>query len=512
MALTHNEGDISLTKKVLIVGGVAGGASAAARLRRLDESADIIVFERGPYVSFANCGLPYHVGNVNKEKDDLLLLTPELFNERFNFDVRVFSEVIGIDREKKEVSVLNLKTGQTYRESYTHLILSPGAEPFIPPIKGIQTIPYFKVRDIPDTEKIVQYIKEKNVKSAAIIGAGYIGIEMAENLAERRMKVDVIEMMPQVLGQFDFEMAQIIHQELGLHGVSLHLQEQVTEVMKGTDPNTITVKTNKGTAINTELVIVAVGIRPESKLAKDAGLAVNPQGYIIVNEQMQTSDPNIYAVGDVIEVVHKVAGNKASVPLAGPANRQGRTAAEAVAGKHTEFSGVLGTSVIKVFGVVAAATGLNERLIKNMGIPYEKVYAHPNNHAGYFPGAATISMKLLFEVPSGKILGAQAIGAQGAEKRVDVIATAMHFGGTVFDLQHLELAYAPPFSSAKDPVNMLGFIASNVLNNDMKIVHWHDIDNLIHWFDESFVQISISNTCLVHAFLASNRYRETNFL
>ncbi len=467
-----------MNKKIVIVGGVAGGASAAARLRRLDEATEIIVFERGPHVSFANCGLPYHVGSVIKEKDDLLLMTPELFNQRFNFDVRVYSEVIGIDREKKEITVLNLKTGQTYRESYSELIISTGAEPFIPPIKGIQSVPYFKVRDIPDIEKIIHFIKENNVKSAAIIGAGYIGIEMAENLAERNMKVDIIEMMPQVLGQFDYEMAQIIHQELGLHGVSLHLNEQVTELSKDSATNAILIKTDKSGSITSQLVIVAVGIRPESKLARDAGLETNRQGYIVVNERMQTSDPNIYAVGDVIEVVQKLTGARTSVPLAGPANRQGRTAAEAIAGRETKFTGVLGTSVIKVFGVVAASTGLNERQIKNSGIKYEKVYAHPNNHAGYYPGAATISMKLLFEVPSGKILGAQAIGATGAEKRIDVIATAMYFGATVFDLQHLELAYAPPFSSAKDPVNMLGFIASNVLKADMKIVHWHDIEAL----------------------------------
>ncbi len=467
-----------MNKKVVIVGGVAGGASAAARLRRLDESAEIVVFERGPYVSFANCGLPYHIGNVIKEKEDLLLMTPELFNQRFNFDVRVYSEVIGIDRSKKEVTVLNLKTGQTYRESYTHLILSPGAEPFIPPIKGLQSAPYFKVRDIPDIEKIIQYIKDNDVKSATIIGGGYIGIEMAENFAERKMKVDVIEMMPQVLGQFDYEMAQIIHQEIGLHGVSLHLNERVVEISKDAASKELIIKTDKGSSINSQLLIVAVGIKPESKLAKEAGLEVNQQGYIVVDEKMQTSDPNIYAVGDVIEVVQKVTGAKSMVPLAGPANRQGRTAAEAVVGKETKFQGVFGTAVIKVFGVVAASTGLNERQIKNSGIKYEKVYAHPNNHAGYYPGAATISMKLIFEVPSGKILGAQAIGASGAEKRIDVIATAMHFGGTVFDLQHLELAYAPPFSSAKDPVNMLGFIASNVIKGDMKIVHWHDMDSL----------------------------------
>ncbi|UYP45374.1 Coenzyme A disulfide reductase [Candidatus Lokiarchaeum ossiferum] len=463
-------------KNVVIVGGVAGGASTAARLRRLSEDVNIIMLERGPYVSFANCGLPYYVGNVIKERDALELMTPELFNERFNFDVRVKHEVISINREEKTVTVKKLENDDEYVLSYDVLVLSPGAKPIVPPIPGLNEVPHFVIRDIPDVEKITKFIEYNKVNHSTVIGGGYIGIEIAENLRERGFDVEIVEMAPQILMPFDFEMAQIAHQEMGFNGVKLHLNERAVGFTKPGEKTIV--KLESGDSIETDLLIMAVGVMPDTSLARNAGLDLSARGHIVVDHTMHTSDPNIFAVGDAIQVHNMVLDEPWAVPLAGIANRQGRVAADNIAGVETHCEGVLGTSVLKIFGMIAAATGMNERTLKTKSISYEKIYAHPNNHAGYYPGASSISLKLLFEIPTGRILGVQAIGGSGTEKRIDVIATAMKFGGTVFDLERLELSYAPPFGSAKDPVNMLGFIGSNILRRTMKIWHWHDVDQI----------------------------------
>jgi NADPH-dependent 2,4-dienoyl-CoA reductase/sulfur reductase-like enzyme/rhodanese-related sulfurtransferase/TusA-related sulfurtransferase len=466
-------------KRVVIVGGVAGGASTAARLRRLNEHVEIIMLERGPYVSFANCGLPYYVGKVIKDREALILMDPDKFYDRFNFDVRVRNEAIKINRDIKEIIVKDLEKNEEYSLKYDVLVLSPGAEPLRPPIPGLDTVPYFTVRNIPDVDRIAKFIEIEKVKSAVVIGGGYIGIEMAENLKELDIEVNLIEMLDQVLIPFDKEMAQIVHQELGWNEIKLHLNARASGFSKPGKKTVIDLqKGDKIEKLETDLIILAVGVKPESKLAKDADLELTERGYIVVNPHMQTSDPDIYAVGDVIQVHNIISDEYTNLALAGIGNRQGRVTADNISGTESACEGVLGTAVLKIFGMTAAITGLNERQLKQMDINYEKIYAHPNNHAGYYPGAASLSMKLLFEKPSGKILGVQVIGGDGADKRVDVIATAMKFKGTVFDLERLELAYAPPYGSAKDPVNMLGFIASNVLRGTMEIWHWHDLEKI----------------------------------
>jgi len=464
----------SVEMHVIVVGGVAGGASAAARLRRLMEHATITVFERGPYVSFANCGLPYFVGNVIKRRSALELMTPDLFKRRFNIDVKVNHEVLSINPADRELNVRDLTNNQKFTVKYDKLILSPGAEPFIPSIKGLELVPYFKLRDIPDMEKIINYINENQPKHATVVGGGYIGIELAENLHALGKAVSIVEMMPKILPIFDLEMAQILHQELALNEVRLFVNEKVVEIIPSADGRFLLL-TEKGQSIETELIIMSVGIRPESKLAQDAGLQVSMKNYIQVNEQMQTSDSNIYAVGDAVEVQNMILNEPWGLALAGPANREGRVVADVIAGLSSKFEGVIGTSVIKVFGLTASMVGMNEKVLKEKNIPYEKVYLHPNNHAGYYPDAVAMSIKLLFETPTGRILGAQIIGGPGTEKRIDVLATVMKFNGTVFDLERLELAYAPPYGSAKDPINMAGFLATNILQNLTKVWHWHDL-------------------------------------
>ncbi|MHA1303067.1 MAG: FAD-dependent oxidoreductase [Candidatus Heimdallarchaeaceae archaeon] len=467
-----------MSKKVVIIGGVAGGASTAARYRRLDEFAEITILERGPYVSFANCGLPYYVGKVITEHESLVLMTPQSFKDKFNIDVRILNEAIAIDRENKKVKVKDHKEGKEYELEYDYLVLSPGAEPIKPPFEGLDKVPVFTLRNIPDMEKIYEFIEKNNPTTAAVIGGGYIGLEMAENLSHRGIRVKIIELLDQVLPTLDREMAQFVHNELVLNRLKLVLGDGVAGFDIGEDgEGKYVVITQSGRKIGTDLIILSIGVRPDTHLAKECGLEVNERGYIVVNERMQTSDPNIYAVGDAIQIKHFITGEYTSVPLAGPANRQGRIAADNMAGRDSKYKGAIGTAVLKVFSKTVAQTGLTEKQVSKLGIDYEKIYVHPKNHAGYYPNPEEISFKLIYD-KDGKILGAQAVGGPGTEKRIDVIATTIYFGGTVYDLQDLELCYAPPFGCARDCVNMAGFVASNVHMGDVKIWHWHDAEKV----------------------------------
>lgn len=464
-----------MANKVLIVGGVAGGASAAARLRRLDEHAEIILFERGEFISFANCGLPYYIGGEIKEESALTLQTPESFNSRFNVDVRVNNEVTAIDRKKKQVTVTNHKTGESYTEGYDKLILSMGAEPVKPPIEGIESKRVFTLRNIPDTLRVKNYIEKQKPQSAVVVGGGYIGIEMAENLHQAGLAVTVVEMAAQVIGPLDYDMACDVHRHIESKGVRLLLNRGVTairEVGKG-------LQVSLGTEeIEADLLILAIGVRPESAIAKEAGLKVNKQGGIIVDEGMHTSDANIYAVGDAIEVVDFVTGKKVMIPLAGPANRQGRIAADNICGLNSRYGGTQGSAILKVFDMTVATTGINEKTAILQKLAYEKSFTYSGSHAGYYPGAVNMSVKVIFDKKTGKILGAQIVGYEGSDKRCDVIASAIRFGATAYDLAQLELCYAPPYSSAKDPVNMAGMVIENYLTGKTDIFHWHDVENL----------------------------------
>lgn len=465
-----------MTKKILIVGGVAGGATTAARLRRLDEQTQIIMFERGEYISFANCGLPYYIGGTILERDNLLVQTVEGMSEKFNLDIRNFSEVTKINRDQKAVEVKNIKTGECYEESYDKLVLSPGASPIKPPIPGIENAEsLFTLRNIPDTDKIKAYVNTKKPKKAAVIGGGFIGIEMAENLWDLGVEVTLIEMSKQIMAPIDFEMAAILHAHLREKGVKLILEDGVKEFVN----NGKWVTLNSGQTIDTDMIILAIGVKPENQLAVNAGLRVGERGGIKVNEYLQTDDPDIYAIGDAIEVTDYINGKPAQIPLAWPANRQGRIAADHISGLRARYNGTLGTSIAKVFDMTVAATGNNEKTLKRLHVPYEVVHVHPSSHAGYYPGAFPISLKLIFAKESGKIYGAQAVSYDGADKRIDVIATAIKGGLTIFDLPDLELAYAPPYSSAKDPVNMAGYAAANIASDFVETVQWHEINEIV---------------------------------
>ncbi|MEN8126198.1 MAG: FAD-dependent oxidoreductase [Planctomycetota bacterium] len=459
-------------KRVLIVGGVAGGASAAARLRRLDENAEIVMFERGEYISFANCGLPYHIGNVIKERDRLLVQTPEKMHVRFGIDVRTQTEVLSIDRQAKTIQVRDLKTGEDSTESYDTLVLSPGAEPICPPIPGADSKGVFTLRNIPDMDAIKKGVDDGTVKSAVVVGGGYIGLEMAEALIDRGVKVSLVELAPQVMGTVDPEMAAPLHQELQLHGVDLRLNNSVTKIAETDDD--LTVYLSDGKPLTVQMVIMAIGVRPEAHLAKEAGLKLGDRGGIAVNEQMQTSDESIYAAGDAVEVTDFIGSFQTLIPLAGPANRQGRIIADNICGKESAYHSTQGTAICKVFNLAVATTGMNEKGLKRAGLDYEKIFVHPANHAGYYPGAVQMSLKLLFDPKTAKILGAQAVGTEGVDKRIDILAVAMRSGLTVYDLQEMELCYAPPFGSAKDPVNYAGFVAANMLSGDAAICHVED--------------------------------------
>ena len=462
-----------MSKKVLIVGGVAGGASAAARLRRLDETAEIIMFERDEYISFANCGLPYYIGETIKERDKLLVQTPEAMKARFNIDVRNNSEVISVDAKNKRVTVKSKLKGN-YEESYDYLILSPGGKAIRPNIPGINSDKIFTLRNIPDTDAIKAYVDKKGIDSAVVIGGGFIGVEMAENLKERGLKVTLVEAVPHILAPFDDDMVVIAEKELIENGVELKLGDGVKAFEEV--GNQVRVTLNSDTKIDAELVILAIGVAPDTAFIKESGLELGPRGHIIVNEKMETNLEGIYAVGDAIEVVDFVTKQKTAIALAGPANRQGRIAADNVAGLNSTYKGTQGSSILKIFGLTAASTGANEKTLKRANMPYKVIYVHPVSHASYYPGAIPMSLKLIFN-DEGRVLGAQGIGYDGVDKRIDVIATTIRLNGTVEDLAELELSYAPPFSSAKDPVNMAGFVAQNVLAGRTHVVAWKDIEN-----------------------------------
>lgn len=460
--------------KVVVVGGVAGGASAAARLRRLDESAEIIMFERGEYISFANCGLPYYIGGEITDRAALTLQTPQSFHSRFHVDVRINSEVTAIDPKAKQVTVRSKDRGE-YTESYDKLILSPGAAPIRPPMEGADNERVYTLRNIPDTYKIRGYVEEQHPKSAVVVGGGYIGVEMAENLKNAGVDVTVVELADHVIAPLDYDMACDVHRYLKEKGVGLILQNGVQSIREEGGALRLTLSDGE---IDTDLVIMAVGVRPDTALAKEAGLELNRRGAIVVDEHMLTSDPDIYAVGDAVEVTDFVTGEKAYIPLAGPANKQGRIAADNICGIPTTYKNTQGSAVLKIFDMTVATTGVNERAAKAAGLDYDKVYTFSNSHASYYPGSTGMSIKTLYEKGTGKILGAQIVGFDGVDKRCDVLATAIRAGMTAKDLTELELCYAPPFGSAKDPVNFVGYVIENTLAGRVKNFFWDDVAKL----------------------------------
>lgn len=468
-------------RKLLVVGGVAGGASCAARARRLSEQAEIIVFERGPYASFANCGLPYYIGEVIKKEDDLLVATPALFKERFNIDVRTSHNVCRIFPQKKEIEVQELVTGRIYRESYDALVLSPGSEPVRPDLEGIDLPGIFTLWTIPDSREIIRRIKSGPVARAVVVGGGFIGLEMTENLKRLGIQTTIIEMQPHLMPSLDPEMAAFLHDHMTADGVTLHLNTAVTAFEP--DGGAIAVLLSSGQTVATDLVILSVGVRPRTELARSAGLKIGATGGIWVDDRMRTSDAHIWAVGDAVEVQDVVSNLKRLIPLAGPANRQGRIAADNIFGDEStphRFRGSQATAVCGVLGLTVASTGVTEKYLRKIAttaaLPdYEKIYLHPDHHAGYYPDAKTITLKLIFSKTDGRILGCQAVGLAGVEKRIDVIAMAIQKNATVFDLEEAELCYAPQFGSAKDPVNLAGMIAANILRGHVAAGHWHDL-------------------------------------
>ncbi|MDF2985499.1 MAG: NAD(FAD)-dependent dehydrogenase [Eubacterium sp.] len=465
-----------MSLKVVIIGGVAGGASAAARLRRLDETAEILLIEKGEHISFANCGLPYYIGEVIKEKEKLLVQTPEKMKARFNIDVRICSEAININPQDKTVEILDRVNNKAYIESYDKLILSPGAEPIKPKLPGVDSQRIFTLRNIPDTYRVKDYVDKHTPKRAVIVGAGFIGLEVAENLYMRGINVTVVELADHVIGPLDFEMSAIVHQHLKVKGVELYLKDAVEAFEE--DGTAIRVKLSSGVTIKSDMVIMGIGVKPETRLAADAGLQIGKTGGIYVDEYLKTSNPDIYAVGDAIEVKDFVSGSQSLIPLAGPANKQGRIAANNICGMGEKFAGTQGTSIVKIFDLTVALSGNNERILRRNGLDYEKSFTHTASHAGYYPGAIPMSLKLLFSRSDGKILGAQIVGYDGVDKRMDVLSTAMRAGMTVADLETLELSYAPPYSSAKDPVNIAGYTANNILKKDSLIFHWEEVEGI----------------------------------
>ena len=460
-------------KRILIVGGVAGGASAAARVRRLSEDAEIVMFERGEDISFANCGLPYHIGGVIPERKRLLVQTPGGMRKRFRVDVRIHTEVVRIDRQNREVVAVDRASGKEYREKYDALVLSPGAEPVRPPIPGADSRRVLTLRNMADMDAINRVVAEDESRRAVVVGGGYIGLEMAEALRHRGVDTTLLELANQVMGPADPEMAAPLHQELTLHGVDLRLGTSVTsfrEVGGGLE-----VQLSTGETIVCGLALLAVGVKPEVTLAAEAGLKIGPTGGIVVDQRMRTSDPAIYAVGDAVEVRHFVDDSASLIPLAGPANRQARIAADNIFGRDSTYKKTQGTAICKVFNLAIGMTGMSEKALRHSGTPYEKVYVHPAAHAAYYPGASPVSLKLLFDPENGRVLGAQAVGPDGVDKRIDVLATAIRANLTVFDLEDLELAYAPPYGSAKDVVNYAGFVAANAIRGDVRLCHVEDV-------------------------------------
>ena len=465
-----------MSMKLLIVGGVAGGASTATRARRLNEDAEIILFERGEFISYANCGLPYYIGNEITERGDLLVTTPELLINRFNVDVRTFSEVTEIDRANKSIKVMDIRKGETYTENFDKLVLCPGGSPIKPPLGGIDLDTVFVLWTIPDSDEIKAFIENNKPKSAVVIGGGFIGLEMAENLIAKGLDVTIVEMLDQVMPPLDYEMVSIVHSHIIESGCRLHLKDAVSSFRKENDRTVVT--TNSGAEIECDMVILSIGVRPNNELARKAGLELGDRGGIRTDEHMLTSDPDIYAAGDVVEVKDFVSGQPAMIPLAGPANKQGRIVADNIFGRRSVFNGTQGSAVVKVFDMTVALTGNSEKGLKRYDIPYLVSYTQSGSHASYYPGSQMMNVKLIFSPEDGKILGGQIVGMEGADKRIDVIATAIRAGMTVFDLEELELAYAPPYSSAKDPVNMAGFVASNILRKDVENIYWNEIEDL----------------------------------
>jgi NADPH-dependent 2,4-dienoyl-CoA reductase/sulfur reductase-like enzyme/peroxiredoxin family protein/rhodanese-related sulfurtransferase/TusA-related sulfurtransferase len=460
--------------KVLIIGGVAGGASTATRLRRMDEKAEIIMLERGEHISFANCGLPYHIGQVIEDREKLLVVTPAKLRETFNIDARVRHEALSIDRGKKEVAIRELATGREYKESYDKLVLSPGASPIVPPIEGVGLPGVYTLRSLTDMDHINDYLMEKKPARAVVIGGGFIGLEIAENLQHRGLQVTIIEMLNQVMAPIDYEMAAMVHQHLQFKHIRLALGDGLKSISQN---ETLHVTLQSGRAVDTDMVILSVGVHPETHLAKDAGLELGARDAILVNEHMQTNDLDIYAIGDAALVKNVISGSDVNVPLAGPASKQARIAADHITGHDVSYNGVQGTSIVKVFDLTVGSTGLNSKQLDDLGLPYKDAIIHASNHAGYYPGASPMAFKLLFS-SEGNIYGAQVVGLEGVDKRVDVIATAIHGGMTVFDLEELELAYAPPYGSARDPINIIGFLAGNMLRGDVKTMEWDDVNQV----------------------------------
>lgn len=474
--------------KILIVGGVAGGATAATRLRRLSEENEVIIFEKGQYVSFANCGLPYHISGTIDKRDALLLQTPESLNERYNLDVRVFSEVLSINTAEKKVTVKNLQSEEIYAESYDKLLLSPGAEPIKPPFEGINSDKIYTLRNIPDMDKIVA--KTKNAQNFVVVGGGFIGLEVAENLIEAGKNVKLVELGNQVMAPVDFDIASFVHEKAKQKGLELLLNVGVEKFKdKG---ETIEVFLNNGTSIETDAVILAIGVKPETKLAVEAGLEIGETRGILVNEFLQTSNPDIYAVGDAIEVAHYINNKKVLIPLAWPANRQGRIVADnIVLGNQYKYTGSLGSSILKFFELSVASTGLNEKTLKKFGIPYKTAIVTRGQHAGYYPGAKNMVLKVIFD-ENGKIFGAQAVGEAGVDKRIDVIATAIKGNLTVYELPEIEITYAPPFNSAKDPVNIAGYAAENILKGDLEMVNYDEFWDFVKENDAVILDVRTS--------------------
>ena len=452
--------------KIVIVGGVAGGATAAARLRRLDETAEIVVFERSGFVSYANCGLPYYIGGVIEDQEELTLQTPESFYERFRVQMKVHHEVTAIDRSAKTVTVRNLATGEVFQESYDKLLLAPGARPTQPALPGVGLDRLFTLRTVEDTLRIRRFVDTQHPKSVVLAGGGFIGLELAENLRERGLDVTIVQRPKQLMTPFDADMAALIHREVRAHGVRLALGHTVEGFAESEGGVQVLLKDEQ--PLQADMVILAIGVTPDSRLAAEAGLELGLKGSILVNDRMQTSDPDIYAVGDAVQVNHFVTGQPALIALAGPANKQGRIAADNMAGGDSRYKGSQGSSVLKIFDLTAAATGLNEAAARRAGLDVEAVVLSPMNHAGYYPGGRVMTMKVLFERRTGKLLGAQIVGSDGVDKRIDVLATAIRAGMTAADLTELDLAYAPPYSSAKDPVNMAGYMMENLLTGKVK--------------------------------------------
>lgn len=460
--------------KVLIIGGVAGGATAAARLRRIDENAEIILFERGEYVSYANCGLPYYIGGTIAERDRLFVQTAEGFINRFNIDIRLQSEVVSISPEDKTIKIKKLQTGEEYTESYDKLIISTGAEPVKLPLPGINNPRIFTLRSVPDTDAIKNYIEQQKPKRAVVMGAGFIGLEMAENLHEAGLEVNIVEMSDQVMAPLDFSMAAMVHQHLKEKKINLWLKERVTGFE--TTGNHLNVLLDGGKQIEADMVICSVGVRPEKQLAQSAGLKIGSLGGIWVDEYMQTSDAHIYAVGDAVEITNPVTDMPALIPLAGPANKQARIVADNILeGNNHTYKGTIGTSIAKVFDLTVATAGVPGKVLKRLNVDYLSSYTHSSSHAGYYPGSLPLSIKIVFAPATGQLYGAQVVGFDGVDKRIEMMAQVIQNKGTIYDLMELEQAYAPPFSSAKDPVNIAGFVAENILKGKMKIVHWRDI-------------------------------------